>query len=154
MRYRLLATFLLTIFAASAWAANNDLGLLGFKPDRVDAQRQLEEKFASYLSKDNVRDWIRHMSARPHHVGSPYGKEVAEFIRDKFSSWGFDTRIEEYQVLFPTPRTRLLEMVAPGTLPGLNSKNPACLRTPLLGRKRNSFPATTPTRSMETLKES
>ena len=57
MRYRLLATFLLTIFAASAWAANNDLGLLGFKPDRVDAQRQLEEKFASYLSKDNVRDW-------------------------------------------------------------------------------------------------
>ncbi len=113
MRYRLLATFLLTIFAASAWAANNDLGLLGFKPDRVDAQRQLEEKFASYLSKDNVRDWMRHMSARPHHVGSPYGKEVAEFIRDKFSSWGFDTRIEEYQVLFPTPRTRLLEMVAP-----------------------------------------
>ena len=53
------------------------------------------------------------MSARPHHVGSPYGKEVAEFIRDKFSSWGFDTRIEEYQVLFPTPRTRQLEMVAP-----------------------------------------
>ena len=113
MRSRLLATFLLTIFAASAWAANNDLGLLGFKPDRVTGQRRLEERFISYLSKDNVRDWIRHMSARPHHVGSPYGKEVAEFIRDKFSSWGFDTRIEEYQVLFPTPRTRQLEMVAP-----------------------------------------
>ncbi|HVR95056.1 MAG TPA: transferrin receptor-like dimerization domain-containing protein, partial [Thermoanaerobaculia bacterium] len=30
-----------------------------------------------------------------------------------FRSWGYDTRIEEFQVLFPTPKVRLLEMTAP-----------------------------------------
>ena len=28
-------------------------------------------------------------------------------------SWGYETRIEEYEVLFPTPRERALEMIAP-----------------------------------------
>jgi N-acetylated-alpha-linked acidic dipeptidase len=46
-------------------------------------------------------------------VGSPYGKEVADFIAAQFRSWGYDTKIERYDVLFPTPKTRLLELVAP-----------------------------------------
>ncbi len=43
----------------------------------------------------------------------PTGKENAEFMAGLFRSWGYDTQIEEFQVLFPTPKTRLLEMVAP-----------------------------------------
>ncbi|HYX42944.1 MAG TPA: transferrin receptor-like dimerization domain-containing protein, partial [Pyrinomonadaceae bacterium] len=57
--------------------------------------------------------WLKRLSARPHHVGSPYGKENAEFLAAQFRSWGFDTQIEEFSVLFPTPKTRVLEMVAP-----------------------------------------
>src|SRR4029453_10030566 len=53
------------------------------------------------------------LSARPHHIGSPYGKENAEFIASQFRSWGFDTQIEEFSVLFPTPKSRLLELVSP-----------------------------------------
>ena len=30
-----------------------------------------------------------------------------------FRSWGFETRIEEFKVLFPTPKVRVLEMVGP-----------------------------------------
>jgi N-acetylated-alpha-linked acidic dipeptidase len=56
---------------------------------------------------------MRRLSARPHHLGSPYGKDNAEFIAAQFRSWGFDTRIEEFRVLFPTPRIRVVEMVAP-----------------------------------------
>jgi N-acetylated-alpha-linked acidic dipeptidase len=53
------------------------------------------------------------MSARPHHVGSPYDKDNAEWILSKFKEWGFDAHIETFQVLFPTPKGRVVEMVQP-----------------------------------------
>jgi N-acetylated-alpha-linked acidic dipeptidase len=53
------------------------------------------------------------MSAHPHHLGSPYGKTNAEFIAAQFRSWGYETEIEEFEVLFPTPKTRMVEMLAP-----------------------------------------
>ena len=56
---------------------------------------------------------MKKLAARPHHVGSPYGKENADFIAAQFKSWGFDTNIEQFDVLFPTPKTRLLEMTSP-----------------------------------------
>jgi N-acetylated-alpha-linked acidic dipeptidase len=65
------------------------------------------------LNRDNLRDWMHRLSARPHHLGSPYDKENAEFIAGLFRSWGYDTSIEEYRVLFPTPKKRRLEMTSP-----------------------------------------
>ncbi len=56
---------------------------------------------------------MKRLSARPHHLGSKYGKENAEFIASQFKSWGFDTKIEEFEVLFPSPKTRLVQMTAP-----------------------------------------
>ncbi|HVR72416.1 MAG TPA: M28 family metallopeptidase [Vicinamibacteria bacterium] len=88
-------------------------GLLGFGPDRVEAQRALEARFDAALDADQMREWMRRLSARPHPVGSPFGKEVAEFVAAQFRSWGYETRIETFHVLFPTPVTRELAMVAP-----------------------------------------
>ena len=51
------------------------------------------------------------MSARPHHLGSPYDKENAEFMASLLRSWGYDTQIESFDVLFPTPTERVLEMI-------------------------------------------
>ncbi|MDZ7362475.1 MAG: M28 family peptidase [candidate division KSB1 bacterium] len=73
----------------------------------------LESQFDSHLNRDNLRHWMKRMAARPHHVGSAYGKENAEFMAAQFKSWGYDTQIEEFYVLFPTPKTRVLEMIAP-----------------------------------------
>ena len=56
---------------------------------------------------------MQHLSARPHHVGSPYDKDNAEWILARFKEWGLDAHIETFNVLFPTPRVRVLEMVAP-----------------------------------------
>lgn len=56
---------------------------------------------------------VKKLSARPHHVGSPYDKENAEFILSLFKSWGYDAQIETFDVLFPTPKTRVLELLAP-----------------------------------------
>jgi N-acetylated-alpha-linked acidic dipeptidase len=87
--------------------------LLGFSAERATAQRSLESRFDSALQAADQREWMRRLTARPHHVGSPWGKENAEFMAGLFRSWGFQTEIEQFKVLFPTPKTRLLEMVAP-----------------------------------------
>jgi N-acetylated-alpha-linked acidic dipeptidase len=88
-------------------------GLMGFDPDRAAAQRAREARFDALLDPQQMREWMRRLSARPHPVGSPFGKEVAEFVAAEFRSWGYETRIETFHVLFPTPLTRQLSMVAP-----------------------------------------
>jgi N-acetylated-alpha-linked acidic dipeptidase len=87
--------------------------LLGFSDARAVEQRTLEGRFDSALQAADLRDWMRRLSARPHHVGSPYDKDNAEFMAGLFRSWGYQTQIESFKVLFPTPKTRLLEMVSP-----------------------------------------
>jgi N-acetylated-alpha-linked acidic dipeptidase len=87
--------------------------LLGFSNDHASRQREIEARFDSTLDAASLREWMRRLSARPHHVGSPYDKDNAEFMAGLFRSWGYQTQIEQFKVLFPTPKTRLLEMVAP-----------------------------------------
>jgi N-acetylated-alpha-linked acidic dipeptidase len=87
--------------------------LLGFTRETSERERALEARFDAALRKENLREWMKRLTARPHHVGSAYGKENAEFIAAQFRSWGYETEIEEFNVLFPTPKTRLLEMVSP-----------------------------------------
>src|SRR6476661_3460586 len=86
--------------------------MMGFSANSTQTQRSLETKFDSFLKADNMRDWLKRLSARPHHLGSAYDKDNAEFIAAQFRSWGFDTQIESFDVLFPTPKTRLVEMTA------------------------------------------
>ncbi|MEP6922946.1 MAG: transferrin receptor-like dimerization domain-containing protein [Pyrinomonadaceae bacterium] len=87
--------------------------LLGFSVENSINQKQLEARFDAGLKADNLRNWMKRLSARPHHVGSPYDKENAEFILSLYKSWGYDAQIETFDVLFPTPKTRVLEMTAP-----------------------------------------
>ncbi len=85
----------------------------GFGAESAAEQREVEKRFDAALNKENLREWMKYITSHPHHVGSPHGKAVAEYIAEKFRSWGYETRIEEYHVLFPSPKTRLLEMTAP-----------------------------------------
>lgn len=79
----------------------------------LSKQQGFETAFDGYLKAGNVSQLIKDMSAHPHHVGSPGDKAVAEYIYNKFKGWGFDTRMETFYVLFPTPKSRLLEMTGP-----------------------------------------
>jgi N-acetylated-alpha-linked acidic dipeptidase len=99
-------------------------GISGFSEKSVAAQRQLEQKFDALLSAKNIGQNIKEYSAKPHYLGSAGGKEVAESLLKKFLAWGWDAKIETYQVLFPTPKTRVLEMVAPTSYKAL-LKEPA-----------------------------
>ena len=87
--------------------------MLGFDVQGSSAQRDLESRFDAAIQPAHVKGWLEHLAARPHHVGSPYDKANAEYLADLFKSWGYDTRIERFDVLFPTPRVRVLELTAP-----------------------------------------
>ncbi len=87
--------------------------LTGFSAAGAEKQRQLEAAFDSRLSAENLDAWLKRMSARPHWVGTEYGAENARWMQQQFQSWGYDARIETYQVLFPYPKVRLLEMTGP-----------------------------------------
>ena len=87
--------------------------LRGFTTEAAKAEREWEAKFRTIPSPDSLREYMRRLSARPHHVGSPYDKDNAEWILAKFKSFGLDAHIETFDVLFPTPKERLLELVAP-----------------------------------------
>jgi N-acetylated-alpha-linked acidic dipeptidase len=87
--------------------------LSGFAPARRAAHLDLERRFDAELKAENLRTWMRRLAARPHHLGSPYGKDNAEFMAGLFRSWGYDVAITDYQVLFPTPLLRKVELVAP-----------------------------------------
>jgi N-acetylated-alpha-linked acidic dipeptidase len=102
-----------TLSAAQNPATIQPRQLQGFNREGSDRERALEKQFDSFLKKDEAREWMKRLSARPHHLGSPYGKENAEFIAGLFRSWGYDTEIERFDVLFPTPKTRILEMTFP-----------------------------------------
>jgi N-acetylated-alpha-linked acidic dipeptidase len=87
--------------------------ILGFSTEGASAQRALEARFDASLNAANLRTWMQRITAHPHHVGSPWDKSNAEYMADLFRSWGYQTQIEQFKVLFPTPKERLLEMVAP-----------------------------------------
>jgi N-acetylated-alpha-linked acidic dipeptidase len=104
------------ILAASLMAQTASVGrksLMGFTEGTAAAQSVLEAKFDTFLDAKEMMAWLKRLSARPHHLGSPYNKENADFIAAQFRAWGYDTKIEEFQVLFPTPKTRIVEMTAP-----------------------------------------
>jgi len=74
---------------------------------------KLQSQFDNSLDKNDLDKWMQRLSARPHHLGSNYDKSNAEYIDSLFKSFGFDSKIEEFEVLFPTPKTRVLEITGP-----------------------------------------
>ena len=87
--------------------------LPGFTETGTQAQRNLEAEFDRQLDPTDLRDWMRELAGEPHPVGSTHGQRNVETLKRLFSEWGYDTEIARYEVLFPTPRTRRLEMIEP-----------------------------------------
>lgn len=88
--------------------------LAGYSVESSRAEKQWEEKMRAIPEPDNIRDYMKRLSARPHHVGSPYDKDNAEWILRKYKEFGLDAHIEMFDVLFPTPEERVVELVKGG----------------------------------------
>ena len=102
-----------SLMVPSLGFAADENPLVGYSARSSQSEREWETKFKAIPDPGNLREYMRRLSARPHHVGSQYDKENAEWILARFKEWGFDAHIETFDVLFPTPKVRVLEMVEP-----------------------------------------
>jgi N-acetylated-alpha-linked acidic dipeptidase len=120
-------------------AMSNQSALVGYSPRASQSEREWEAKFRATPDPANLREYMRRLSARPHHVGSPYDKDNAEWILAHFKDWGLDAHIERFDVLFPTPKLRVLEMLAPTKFTA-KLEEPALAIDPTSNQKSEQLP--------------
>jgi N-acetylated-alpha-linked acidic dipeptidase len=101
IRFAFLASAALVLAAAPAFAAPPVTG------------QALEKNFDALISASDQQQWLQQMSSAPNHVGSPHDKANADFELAMFKQWGWDAHIERFDVLYPTPISTTLEMIAP-----------------------------------------
>lgn len=113
--------------------------LMGFTPDNAVKQKDWEKQFDAQLNAQNLDTWMQFLTSHPHHVGSPQGKANAEYMANLFKQWGYQTEIKTYYVLFPTPKTRVLELT--GTKPyRARLEEPAIPEDKYTGQKAEQLP--------------
>ncbi len=107
---------------------------------QAPAAKSWDESFRALPQPDNIRSYMQRLSARPHHVGSAYDKDNAEWILARFKEWGWQAEIEQFDVLFPTPKERRLELVEPSKFEAA-LEEPAVGVDPTSGQKSEQLPA-------------
>ncbi len=115
MRKLLPSLLLLLNCAAITTSLAGETDILGYDAAGSAAQRALEHRLDMTIDAQEMSEWLKVMSATPHHAGSAASKANAEFIAGLLESWGYQVEIAEYEILLPTPRVREVELVAPGT---------------------------------------
>ena len=133
------AVLLCLSLTAPALSAADPPPLRGYSVDASRTERDWEKKLRAIPDTNNLREYMRRMAARPHHVGSPYDKDNAEWILAKFKEWGLDARIETFEVLFPTPKERLVEMTVP-TRFTLKLQEPVVAADPTSNQRQEQLP--------------
>jgi N-acetylated-alpha-linked acidic dipeptidase len=106
-------TFLFALLFSSVAVAQTPQPIRGFTGNSSAAEREAEQKFQAIPKADNLREYMRTITAEPHHAGSPNSKKVADYVLEKFTSWGLDARIEEFEALMPFPTERVVELIGP-----------------------------------------
>ena len=61
--------------------------------DEAERDKAIYDKL---LNANNLDEWMKYMTARPHHVGSPYDKKVVDFVAAKFKEWGYEVAKNEF----------------------------------------------------------
>ena len=114
--------------------------LSGFSAESSRAERQWEEKFKAIPNPQLMRDYMQHLSARPHNVGTAYDKENAEWLLAKFKEFGLDAHIETFDILFPTPKERAVELVEGGRKFAAKLQEPAVAQDPTSNQQNEQLP--------------
>jgi N-acetylated-alpha-linked acidic dipeptidase len=112
LRAKLIFLMVACLFLLAA-TSDEVVPLAGYSAASSRTQRDWEAKFRAIPAPANLRDYMQRLSARPHHVGSACDKDNAEWMLSKFKEWGLDAHIENFDVLFPTPKERVVELVEP-----------------------------------------
>ena len=138
-RFVAVLVVLLAIFPTLSAAPSDSGQLAGYTRDNSQSERQWEQKFRALPDPARIRDNMQRLSARPHHVGSPYDKDNAEWLLATFKQWGLDAHIETFNVLFPTPKQRAVELIEPKRYVA-KLEEPAIPVDPTSGQKAEQLP--------------
>ena len=136
---RFILAVLLFVVPLTSIGADQPTRFFGYLPQSAQTERDWETKFRALPDSNLQREYMQRLSARPHHVGSPYDKDNADWILSKFKEWGLDAHIETFQVLFPTPKERIVELVAP-TQFRAKLEEPTLTVDPTSGQKSEQLP--------------
>ncbi len=107
---RIALLFFYFLFFLNTSAQNS---VIGFSSGNAAKQLKLETAFEKNLNATNLDNWMQRMAAEPHWVGTKFGEDNAKWIQKQFKSWGYDAKIETYDILFPYPTERVLELLGP-----------------------------------------
>jgi N-acetylated-alpha-linked acidic dipeptidase len=107
----LAAVTLVILLPASAVSQQAPAPLLGFTPQSETVERTWESKFMAIPDAQRISGNMHQLAAHPHNVGSAAQRANAEWLVKQYTSWGWDAKIEQFDVLYPTPKTRVLELL-------------------------------------------
>jgi N-acetylated-alpha-linked acidic dipeptidase len=138
----LAGAFLLAVSVVSAgsYVIADEAPLAGYSVESSHTERDWEQKFRATPDPANLRAYMQRLSAHPHNVGSPYDKDNAEWILAKFKEFGLDAHIESFNVLFPTPKERLVELVEGGPHFVAKLQEPAVPQDPTSNQQSEQLP--------------
>lgn len=114
--------------------------LRGYTPEHSAREVQWEQRLRATPSADRLRENMRRLSARPHHVGSAYDRDNAEWLLAQLRSYGLDASIEQFEALFPTPKLRRLELLGPRRFTA-RLEEPTLAIDPTSGQKDEQLPS-------------
>jgi hypothetical protein len=76
-------------------------------------ERDGEQRFRAIPDAKNVHANMKLLAPHPHNVGSEAQRKNAEWMVEQYKKWGWDAKIEQFDVLYPMPKTMVLELVGP-----------------------------------------
>ena len=102
-----------SLSAMAQQAANPSSSYPGFTSQSSQTEQKWEQRFRSIPEPGRIHASMVKLAGRPHNVGSAYQRQNAEWLVARYKEWGWDAHIEQFDVLYPTPKIRVLELVAP-----------------------------------------
>jgi N-acetylated-alpha-linked acidic dipeptidase len=122
---------IIAVLITGTFVSLNAQKIMGFADMNAAKQIDWEKQYDALLKASNQDTYMKFLTSHPHHVGSPQGKANADYMLNLFKQWGYRAEIAEYQVLFPTPKFRHLELLG-------NKPYMAKLEEPALNADRTS----------------
>ena len=85
----------------------------GFIASRLATEMELEQNFEKVPDASLAAADLSRLTSEPHVAGTEASHRVAEWLRNQFSSYGFDAEIVSYSAYLPLPHVAQLEMISP-----------------------------------------
>ena len=131
-------TFTFLLLAVSVYSKAQQKTISGFTEASAAKELKTEQAFDASLSATRIGETLKDLSAFPHNLGSAGSKAVAEKILARYKSFGLEAQLVTYSVLYPTPKTRVLELTGPTSYSAL-LKEPALAEDATSGQE-NQLP--------------